>query len=58
MDKEQEIKELLRNCTTAAEQTVVAFEDSYEIGENLRRTIERANELLKTLDQDEAVQED
>ena len=58
MDNEQEIKELLRKCTVAAEQTVAAFEDGYEISDNLRRTIEKANELLKTLDQDEAVQED
>ena len=58
MVNEQELIELLRKCTVAAEQTVAAFEDSYEISDNLRRTIEKANELLKTLDQDEAVQED
>ena len=58
MDKEQEIKELLRKCIVAAEQTVAAFEDGYEISDNLRRTIKKANELLKTLDQDKAIHED
>ena len=58
MVNEQELIELLRKCTVAAEQTVAAFEDGYEISDNLRRTIKKASELLKTLDQDKAIQED
>ena len=58
MVNEQDLIELLRKCTVAAEQTVTAFEDGYEISDNLRRTIKKANELLKTLDQDKAIQED
>ena len=58
MVNEQELIELLRKCTVAAEQTVAAFEDGYEISDNLRRTIKKANELLKILDQDKTIQED
>ena len=55
---EQELVELLRKCTTGAEQMVEAFETSYEISQNLRETIKKANKLLQELDQDKAFQEE
>ena len=53
-----EIVELLRRCTVAAENMVHAFEGQYEISNDLRRTIAKANKLLKELEQDKAIQED
>ena len=57
MINEQELIELLRKCTASAEQTVAAFETGYEISQDLKDTIEKANKLLRELDQDKAVQE-
>lgn len=53
-----EIVELLRRCTTEAEKMVDAFENNYAISNDLRRTIAKANKLLKELEQDKAIQED
>jgi hypothetical protein len=53
-----EIVELLRRCTTEAENMVDAFKDNYAISNDLRRTIAKANKLLKELEQDKAIQED
>jgi hypothetical protein len=53
-----EIVELLRRCTTEAENMVGAFKDNYVISNDLRRTIAKANKLLKELEQDKAIQED
>lgn len=56
--REPEIVELLRRCTAAAENMVHAFEDQYAISNDLRRTIAKANKILKELEQDKAIQED
>jgi hypothetical protein len=56
--KESELVELLRRCTTEAEKMVHTFEGQYAISNDLRRTIAKANKLLKELDQDKAIQED
>lgn len=53
-----EIVELLRRCTAEAENMVPTFEGQYAISNDLRRTIAKANKLLKELDQDKAIQED
>ena len=53
-----EVVELLRRCTTEAEKMVDAFKDNYAISNDLRKTIAKANKLLKELDQDKAIQED
>ena len=58
MVNEQELIELLRKCTASAEQTVAAFETGYEISQELRETIKKANKLLWKLDQDKAIQEE
>jgi hypothetical protein len=52
-----EVIELLRKCTTEAEKMVHTFEGQYAISNDLRRTIAKANKLLKELDQDKAIQE-
>ncbi len=57
MVNEQELIELLRKCTASAEQTVTAFETGYEISQELRETIKKANKLLQKLDQDKAIRE-
>ena len=56
--KESEAVELLRRCTAGAEKMVHAFEDQYAISNDLRKTIAKANKLLKELEQDKAIQED
>lgn len=53
-----EMVELLRRCTAEAENMVHTFEGQYVISNDLRRTIAKANKLLKELDQDKAIQED
>lgn len=53
-----EMVELLRRCTAEAENMVHTFEGQYTISNDLRRTIAKANKLLKELDQDKAIQED
>lgn len=53
-----EVVELLRKCTTEAEKMVHTFEGQYAISNDLRRTIAKANKLLKELEQDKAIQED
>jgi hypothetical protein len=52
-----EMVELLRRCTAEAENMVHTFEGQYTISNDLRRTIAKANKLLKELDQDKAIQE-
>ena len=56
--KGPELIDLLRQCTAEAEKMVDEFEDNYAISNDLRRTIAKANKLLKELDQDKAIQED
>ena len=59
MVDEHELIELLKKSIAAAEHTIETWEDmSYPISNDLRRTIKKANELLKKLDQDKAMQED
>ena len=55
--KEPELVDLLRRCTAEAEKMVHTFEGQYAISNDLRRTIAKANKLLKELDQDKAIQE-
>ena len=55
--KQEALVELLRKCVANAEQMVSTFEDTYAIRNDLRRTIEQANDLLQKLDQDKAIQE-
>ncbi len=57
MVNEQELIELLRKCTAEAENMVHTFESQYAMSNDLRRTIAKANKLLKELDQDKAIQE-
>ena len=56
--QQEELIELLRQCTAEAEKMVHTFEGQYAISNDLRRTIAKANKLLKELDQDKAIQED
>lgn len=52
-----ELTELLRKATASAEDMVATWESGEYIHPELRATIEKANLILKELDQNKALQE-